>query len=182
LNNHLTNQLVDAPNALEKSLPMSGDSERVWRDPQTQGRAKGPQLPKGIQSIPEASTETGALGDDKYAIPLVGIEFAMATAVAESEAMDPQSLEEARRRKDWPKWEEAIKVELDVLKKSRTWGVVERPRGQNVVACKWVFRIKKDAAGQIKCYKVRLVAKGFTQVFGVNYYETFAPVTKLASI
>ena len=148
----------------------------------TEGRAKGPQLPKGIQSIPEASTETGALGNDEYAIPLVGIEFAMATAIAESEAMDPQSLEEARRRRDWPRWEEAIKVELDVLKKAGTWGVVERPRGRNVVECKWVFRIKKDAAGQIERYKARLVAKGFTQIFGVDYYETFAPVAKLASI
>ena len=106
----------------------------------------------------------------------------MATAIAESEAMDPQSLEEARRRKDWPRWEEAIKVELDALKKAGTWGVVEKPKGRNVVACKWVFRIKKDAAGQIERYKARLVAKGFTQVFGVDYYETFAPVAKLASI
>ena len=106
----------------------------------------------------------------------------MATAIAESEAMDPQSLEEARRRRDWPRWEEAIKVELDVLKKAGTWGVVERPRGRNVVECKWVFRIKKDAAGQIERYKARLVAKGFTQIFGVDYYETFAPVAKLASI
>jgi hypothetical protein len=57
----------------------------------TEGRAKGPQLPKGIQSVPEASTETGTLGDGEDAIPLVGIKFVMATAVAESEAMDPQS-------------------------------------------------------------------------------------------
>ena len=148
----------------------------------TEGRPKAPQLPKGIQSIPEASTESGALVDDEKAIPAVGIEYAMATAVAESEAMDPQSLEEARRRKDWPRWEEAIKVELEVLKKAGTWGVVERPKGRNIVACKWVFRIKKDAAGQIERYKARLVAKGFTQVFGVDYYETFAPVAKLASI
>jgi len=142
---------------------------------------KGPQIPKGIQGIPEASAEMGALENNRELIP-INIEFAMAIAVAESEAMDPQSLEEARRRKDWPRWEEAMRVKLNALKKAGTWGVVERPKGRNVVACKWVFRIKKDAAGQIEHYKARLVAKGFTQVFGVDYYKTFAPVAKLALI
>ena len=75
-----------------------------------------------------------------------------------------------------------IKAELEVLKKAGTWGVVERPRGRNIVACKWVLHIKKDVAGKIKCYKARLIAKGFTQVYGVDYYETFTPVAKLASI
>ena len=43
------------------------------------------------------------------------------------------------------------------------------------------MRIKKNAAGEIEKYKARLVAKGFTQIYGVNHYETYAPVTRLAS-
>jgi len=77
--------------------------------------------------------------------------------------MDPGTIEEARRRTDWPKWEEAIKVELDALKKAGTWGIVERP-GEGTLCSANGFRIKKDAAGQIERYKARLVAKGFTQV------------------
>ena len=46
-----------------------------------------------------------------------------------------------------------MKAELEVLKKPGTWGVVERPRGRNIVACKWVLHIKQDVAGKIKCYK-----------------------------
>ena len=57
------------------------------------------------------------------------IEYGMATAISEAEAMDPQMLKEARQRPDWPKWEAAIKAELDALKKAKTWGTVERPRG-----------------------------------------------------
>ena len=75
-----------------------------------------------------------------------------------------------------------IKVELEALRKAGTWRVVERLKDRNVVDCKWVFQIKKNATGQIEKYKACLVAKGFTQVEGVNYFETFAPVAKLASI
>ena len=82
---------------------------------------------------------------------------------------------------DWPKWDLAIKAELEALKKAGTWGVVERPRGRNIVVCKWVLHIKNDAARRIERYKAWLVVKWFTQVYGVDYYETFAPVTKLAS-
>ena len=77
----------------------------------------------------------------------------MAAAVSEIEAINPQSLEEAKRRPDWPKWQIAIKEELNALKKAGTWGIAERPKHQNIVSNKWVFRIKKDAAGKVECYK-----------------------------
>ena len=56
------------------------------------------------------------------------------------------------------------------------------PVGVNVVGSKWVFRAKKDAAGNVVRYKARLVAQGFSQVPGVDYFDTFAPVARLASI
>jgi hypothetical protein len=107
----------------------------------------------GLQTTGDAETNTGAVGMDEDFVGLGSVEFVMAGAIAEVEALEPASLKKARRRNDWPKWDEAIKVELDVLKKAGTWGVVERPRGWNIVASKWVFRIKKDAASKIKHYK-----------------------------
>ena len=59
---------------------------------------------------------------------------------------------------------------------------MERPEGVNVVDSKWVFWLKKDAKGNVVKWKARLVVRGFTQVQGVDYFETFAPVVRLVSI
>ena len=119
---------------------------------------------------------------DKEMVEIGIMEFAMATVIAETEALGPASLEEVKRRMYWLQWDLVIKAELEASKKAGTWGVIERPRGSNIVTCKWVLHIKKDVAKKIKCYKAQLIAKGFTQVYGMDYYETFTPVTKLASI
>jgi Reverse transcriptase (RNA-dependent DNA polymerase) len=57
----------------------------------------------------------------------------------------------------------------------------EAPPGANIIGSKWVFKAKKDAAGNIARYKARLVAQGFSQIGGVDYDDTYAPVAKLAS-
>jgi len=104
----------------------------------------------------------------------------MAAVMDAAEDLNP-TYEEAKRRSDWPKWEEAIRAELHSLEANKTWTTVERPKDANVVSLKWVLRIKKNAAGEIEKYKARLVACGFTQIHGVDYYETYAPVARLAS-
>ena len=56
------------------------------------------------------------------------------------------------------------------------------PRGKKPVSCKWVFTVKYTTNGTVERYKARLVAKGFTQAYGIDYTETFAPITKLNTI
>ena len=60
--------------------------------------------------------------------------------------------------------------------------MVEHPRNTNVISCKWVFKIKKNAAGEINKYKAHLIVRSFIQQYGIDYDETYAPVAHLASL
>ena len=68
---------------------------------------------------------------------------------------------------------------MSALEKNKTWEIVERPKEKNIVDCKWIFTLKYKADGSLKRHKARLVAKGYTQTYGVDYQETFAPVAKM---
>ena len=63
-----------------------------------------------------------------------------------------------------------------------TWTLVPRPLDANVVSCKWVYSLKYNPDGSIARYKARLVARGFSQAYGLDYHETFSPVARLSSI
>jgi len=110
-----------------------------------------------------------------------GMEFVFMVETADTEALEPCTLTEVKRRPDWPHWEKAIKEELATLKAAGTWRLEEALTGANVIGSKWVLKVKKDAASNVVCYKARLVAQGFSQISGVNYDDAYAPVAKLAS-
>lgn len=94
---------------------------------------------------------------------------------------DPKSYEEAMTRSDKKKWLTAMKEEIDSLKKNDVWVLVNRPK-TNVVTNKWVLKIKRKPDGSIDRYRARLVARGFSQKYGTDYFETFAPVANTTSI
>ena len=98
-------------------------------------------------------------------------EYTLATETMSSKALGPQSLSKAKSQLDWKLWEKAIEEELVTLKEVGTWKLVDMLGGVNVVGSKWVFHAKKDAAGNVICYKVCLVAQGFSQVPGGRLFQ-----------
>lgn len=92
--------------------------------------------------------------------------------------VEPRSLAEALSTEQKDKWIEAMNGEMDSLKENNTWTLCELPMGRSAVGSKWEYKIKTDATGQVCRYKARLVAKGFSQKFGVDYDQVFAPVVR----
>lgn len=95
---------------------------------------------------------------------------------------DPASVPEAQARPDWPQWLDAMNAEIEALKGLDTFTLTDLPRNRQAIGSKWVYRIKRDENGDISHYRARLVAKGFSQIPGIDFDETFAPVVRLDTI
>jgi hypothetical protein len=72
--------------------------------------------------------------------------------------------------------------EYQSIMKNDVWDIVLRPEGKFVVTSKWIYKIKHTVDGSIEKHKTRIVARGFSQVEGIDYEETFAPVARYTSI
>ncbi|XP_057982398.1 uncharacterized protein LOC131167620 [Malania oleifera] len=77
---------------------------------------------------------------------------------------------------------QAMPEELDALHKTHTWDLVDLPPSKTVVRNKWVYKRKTNSDGYEVRHKARLVEKGFTQEYGIDYEETFSPVARITSI
>jgi transposase InsO family protein len=80
------------------------------------------------------------------------------------------------------RWHKAMNEELHALEKNQTWEICELPKNKKIVGCKWVYKIKYNSDGTIERFKAQLVAKGYTQTYGIDYHETFAPVAKMNTV
>ena len=101
---------------------------------------------------------------------------------AMSVALDPVSREDALARHDANKWITAMDEEMHALHKNQTWSLVRKPAGKNLISAKWVLKSKTNPDGSLARRKARLVARGFSQTHGVDYFETFAPVVRYESV
>jgi hypothetical protein len=81
-----------------------------------------------------------------------------------------------------PAWRAAMEAEFDALQKNQTWRLVPHPPGTNIVGSKWIFKTKFCLDGSVDKYKARLVARGFTQQYGIDYHDTFSPVVKPVTV
>jgi hypothetical protein len=87
-----------------------------------------------------------------------------------------------RMAMDDSRWKSAMDSEYATLLKNKTWQLVPRKPGANIISGKWVYKVKKKEYGSIDRYKAKLVAKGLKKRYMINYEDTFSPVVKSAAI
>ena len=105
-----------------------------------------------------------------------------AQQASDDDEEEPRTYQQAMRSQHREEWLTAIRNELKSLIKAGTWRYSHQPAATNLVGCRWIFKIKRDKDGNISKFKARLVAQGFTQVYGIDYAETYAPVARYSSI
>jgi hypothetical protein len=95
---------------------------------------------------------------------------------------DRRTVKETIDSEDGKLWKNAMDEEMASLDKNEAWDLVEFSTRRNYIGIKWVFKKKLNAEGKVEKYKAWLVAKGYSQVEGIDFGEIFYPVAKLTSI
>ncbi|KAG8492199.1 hypothetical protein CXB51_009896 [Gossypium anomalum] len=93
--------------------------------------------------------------------------------------VEPTCFEEAVKHEGW---KQAMADEISMIEKNQTWKLVEKPANRKIIGVKWVYKAKQNADGSLNKLKARLVVKGFSQKYGLDYFETYAPVARLDTI
>lgn len=96
---------------------------------------------------------------------------------------EPLTFGEAIRSRNGKKWRGASDEEMDSLERNGTWILIDRPKGERTIGCKWIFKIKpRVPGGEGRRFKGRVVAKGYSQIEGMDYNEVFSLVVKNVTI
>ena len=103
----------------------------------------------------------------------------MVRYICYTSSIEPKNVKEALLDEYWVK---TMQKELEQFVRNDVWSLVPRPENTNVIGTKWIFKNKSDASRNITRNKARLVSQGYTQIKGINFDETFAPIARIESI
>ena len=107
------------------------------------------------------------------------LEYANAAVTKDGNIQEPSTYEEASQREEWRK---VMEEEIQTLKQNQTWDLVPRPKDVKPISSKWVYKVKTRTNGSVERYKAHLIARGFSQQYGLDYDETFSPVAKITTV
>lgn len=196
-----TSQAGSGPDHAFEELVEKEKVNDVVTEPQApkRGRPKGSKNKKGselgsvidlnaqrsLRSATPAIPPSNAPETQKDNMPGTFSVFATALhhgyVLATTENEEPTSYKEAMASQNASEWAEAMKSELRSLVDNKTWDIVDAPPQAKPLHVKWVYKVKRDANGNISRYKARLVVKGYEQRYGIDYEQTFAGVAKGAA-
>lgn len=158
--------------------------------------------PEEVEQVPENSPSQPTRGDPKFSTfgggryperlrrpkrffddePGSASQTVMTALNCEALRTVPATVKEAMARPDAHLWREAMPDELRSLAENDAWELVDLPPGAKLTGSRWVFDLKRDAAGNVLRYKARFVVLGFTQKPGVDYDEIWAPTPSKATM
>ena len=92
---------------------------------------------------------------------------------------EPTSYEKASAERNW---KQAMESELQSIERNNTWTLTKLAPNHKAIGLKWVFKLKRDAVGNVVKHRARMVAKGYVQEKGIDFKEVFAPVARLETI
>lgn len=163
---------------MEEETSSSEDEETRERRQTHQNFPNASSNSSGEDSSPP-NRKTRSISELLLTAPYADIEYSAIVEGCFASSEEPSVFKEAVQ---YSEWREAMKEEIHMIEKNKTWSLVQRPTDKNVVSVKWIYRLKTDANGNVVRHKARLVARGFAQQYGVDYLETFAPVSRHETI
>jgi hypothetical protein len=171
-------QVQDNSPPQEEGVDQGGDEVDQVKDDEQEIQDQRPPHPRLHQEIQRDHPVNSILGDIQKGVITRSRVAHFCEHYSFVSSIEPYRIEDALRDLDWVV---AMQEELNNFTRNEVWHLVPRPN-QNVVGTKWVFCNKQDEHGVVTRNKASLVAKGYSQVEGLGFDETYAPVARLESI
>jgi hypothetical protein len=162
----------------EEDNDQGGDYDNEDKEDEQEVQGQRPPHPRVHQAIQRDHPVNSILSDINKGVTTISRVAHFCKHYSFVSSIEPYRVEDALRDSDWVV---AMQEELNNFTRNEVWNLVPRPN-QNVVGTKWVFRIKQDEHGVVTRNKARLMDKGYSQVEGLDFDETYAPVARLESI
>ena len=171
---------LDPSLEIEPELDQPEENAEVEQNVQENAEQEDNESNVETEVVPRRSTRERKMAE-KFSYSKLGVPETNYSSYLANLEEDNLSYTQAINSEQKELWREAIEKEFNSLAENQTWELTRLPPGRKAIGSKWVFRVKPLPEGGLK-YKARLVAKGYSQVEGVDYTETFAPVIKYKSL